>query len=178
MAQEPRFSHPTSWSWLVAQRNPVPSWYVRLLIPCLHLLILDPSQQDRNTIQGYLFSPLRFRRTPTFFAFDPSRSGDPQVKIEEQFSKIYPGRLNECTVIVDNAIFLVAAHWADRSHPNLAVKTVCRGLEWRGEVAIVQVGQFTPYYKRIRNPSAVNKAISRYVFNSPIGGCVPLPHFL
>ena len=45
---------------------------------------------------------------------------------------------------------LIAAHLADQFHPNLAIKTVFRGLEWRGEVAIVQVGRITSYYKSIR----------------------------
>lgn len=92
------------------------------------------------------------------------------MKIEERFSKVFPSRLHECTVIVGNAMFLVAAYWADRSDTNLAIKTVCRGLEWRGELAIVQVGRIIPYYKRVRNPSVVNKAVSRYV-------SAPLPEF-
>lgn len=100
------------------------------------------------------------------------------MKVEETFSKIHPSRLHECTVIVNSAMFLVTAYWANQAHPNLAIKTVCRGLEWRGELAIVQVGRITPYYKRVKNPRSVNKAVSRYV-SSSFTWCRPhAPRFL
>jgi hypothetical protein len=100
------------------------------------------------------------------------------VKIEEKFSKMSPSRLYECTVVVGNAMFLVAAYWNDRSYPNRAIKTVCRGLEWRGELAIVQAGRIVPYYKRVENPSAVNKAVSKYVSISLTRVYFRFAHFL
>jgi hypothetical protein len=43
----------------------------------------------------------------------------------------------------------------------MAVESVGKGLRWKGEIAVVQVGKFTPFYKRPKSPSSVNKAIAR-----------------
>lgn len=85
------------------------------------------------------------------------------MKIEERFSKVYPSSLHECAVIAGNATFLLAAYWTGRSRHNPAIRTVCQDPEWRGGLVIAQVGRITPYYRCVRNPSAVNRAVSRYV---------------
>lgn len=82
--------------------------------------------------------------------------------MEETFStNPAPGDVHDCRVTVGRDVFLIVANWSPDSIPNLALKATCGGLEWKGELSIVQMGTFVPYYKRFKTPSAVNAAISR-----------------
>lgn len=84
------------------------------------------------------------------------------VKVEQKFSKkVGPSRIHDCIVAVGRDTFLVSAYWEAGDGPNRAVEAVCPGLEWRGEIAVIQAGRFVTFYKRMRNPSAVNKVVSR-----------------
>jgi len=69
--------------------------------------------------------------------------------------------VHDCRVIVGRDVFLIVAHWLPDAIPNLALKAACGGLEWKGELSIVQIGRYVPFYKRFKTPSAVNTAISR-----------------
>ena len=66
-------------------------------------------------------------------------------------------------VVVGREIFLVSAYWDGEDSPNRAVEAVCPGLEWRGEIAVVQAGRFVTFYKRVRTPSVVSKVVSKWV---------------
>lgn len=82
--------------------------------------------------------------------------------MEDVFSTVpSPGDVHDCRVVVGRDVFLIVAHWSPDAIPNLALKATCRGLEWRGELSIVQMGTHVPFYKRCKSPSAVNAAISR-----------------
>ena len=84
------------------------------------------------------------------------------IKFEQKFSKkVKSNRIHDCTVVVGNDVFLVSAYWDEAANPNRAVETVCPGLEWRGEIAIVQAGRFVTFYKQVRNTSAVSKVVSK-----------------
>ena len=86
------------------------------------------------------------------------------IKVEEKFSKkIGLSRIHDCIVVVGRNTFLVSAYWEGGDSPNRAVETTCLGLEWRGEIAVVQAGQFVTFYKQVRNPSLVKKAVSKWV---------------
>jgi hypothetical protein len=84
------------------------------------------------------------------------------IEMEESFSaNPSPGDVHDCRVTVGRDVFLIVAYWSPDALPNLALKTTCGGLEWKGELSIVQMGVHVPYYKRCKTPSAVNAAISR-----------------
>ena len=84
--------------------------------------------------------------------------------MEQGFSrKVKQSRIHDCTVVVGCNIFLVSAYWEENDNPNTAVRTACLGLEWRGEIAIVQAGRFITFYKDVRNLSAASKAVSKLV---------------
>lgn len=84
------------------------------------------------------------------------------VKVEQGFSKkVKQSRIHDCTVVVGREIFLISAYWEEKDSPNTAVKAACPGLEWRGEIAIVQAGRFVTFYKDVKNLSVVSKAVSK-----------------
>ncbi|KAF9643069.1 hypothetical protein BDM02DRAFT_3192258 [Thelephora ganbajun] len=86
------------------------------------------------------------------------------VKVEQWFSKkVKSGHIHNCIVVVGRDIFLVSAYWEGTDSPNRAVEAVCPGLEWRGEIAVVQAGRFVTFYKRVRKPSVVTKVVSKFV---------------
>lgn len=86
------------------------------------------------------------------------------IKVEQKFSKkVKLGRIHDCIVTVGRETFLVTAYWEEEDGPNRAVEAVCPGLEWRGEIAVVQAGRFVTFYKRVRTPSVVNKVVSKWV---------------
>lgn len=86
------------------------------------------------------------------------------IKVEEKFSKkINLGRIHDCIVTVGRDRFLISAYWEGGDGPNRAVEAACPGLEWHGEITIVQVGRFVTFYKRIRSPSFINRAVSKWV---------------
>jgi hypothetical protein len=122
-----------------------------------------------GTAHGYLFSSRRTRRTPVKFTTviplvkkSVRDNLEHCIKMEEVFSSApSPGDVHDCRVVVGRNIFLIAAHWSPNAIPNLALKTTCGGLEWSGELSIVQMGTHVPFYKRCKTPSAVNAAISR-----------------
>jgi len=85
------------------------------------------------------------------------------IKVEQKFSKkVGSSRIHECIVVVGRDVFLVSAYWEEEGSPNRAVEATCPGLEWRGEIAVVQAGRFVTFYKQIRNPSLVNRAVSKW----------------
>jgi hypothetical protein len=84
------------------------------------------------------------------------------IKMEDIFStNPSPGDVHDCRVTVGRDIFLIVAYNSPDAIPNLALKTTCGGLEWKGELSVVQMGMHVPYYKRCKTPSAINTAISR-----------------
>lgn len=86
------------------------------------------------------------------------------IKIEEKFSKkVKSNRMHDCTVVAGRDVFLVSAYWEGDAGPNRAVEAACPGLEWRGEIAVVQAGRFVTFYKKFQNPSAVSKVVSKWV---------------
>jgi len=87
------------------------------------------------------------------------------IKVEQKFSKkVKLSRIHDCTVVVGRNIFLVSAYWEGEGVPNRAVEAVCPGLEWRGEIAVVQAGRFVTFYKKVRTSSAVvNAVVSKWV---------------
>lgn len=91
--------------------------------------------------------------------------GNPQyIKVEQQFSKKVPSsRIHDCIVVVGRDTFLVSAYWEEGDSPNRAVEAACPGLEWHGEITVVQVGRFVTYYKQVRRHSIANRAVSRFV---------------
>ena len=124
-----------------------------------------------GTAHGYLFSSRRTRRTPVKFTtvsplVEKSVKGrnhlEHCIKMEEVFLMAPPpGDVHDCRVVVGRNVFLIVAYWSPDTTHNLALKTACGGLEWRGELSIVQMGTHVPFYKRCKTPSAVNAAISR-----------------
>lgn len=106
----------------------------------------------------------------TFTSVVPLDEGfeNPQyIKVEQRFSKkVKPSRIHDCIVTVGRDTFLVSAYWEGGDGPNRAVAAACPGLEWQGEIAVVQAGRFVTFYKRVRNPSLVNRAVSKWVVQS------------
>lgn len=122
-------------------------------------------------MEGYIFSSKRHRRFPVVFGtvvpvaetFENPR----YIRIEDRFSHPIPGNdIHDCKVVVDKNIFLITAYWKEDDHRNMAVESAGKGLRWKGEIAVVQVGRLTPFYKRPKNPSSVNKAVARFAFSS------------
>lgn len=92
----------------------------------------------------------------------PRDNLEPCIKMEDFFlTRPSPGDVHDCRVTVGRDVFLIVAHWSSDATPNLALKATCGGLEWRGDLSVVQMGTHVPYYKRCKTPSAVNTAISR-----------------
>ena len=97
------------------------------------------------------------------------------VKIEAAFAKtVEPQDIHDCMVSVGEDRFLVTAYWAGIEDPNPAVKMACGGLEWRGEIAVVQAGRAVTFYKRLRRTSAVKKVIAKYVVHPSVIVNTPL----
>ncbi|KAF9778449.1 hypothetical protein BJ322DRAFT_1018105 [Thelephora terrestris] len=122
----------------------------------------------RGSIKGYLFTPLLIRRALiSFESMVPRNEGykNPQyLKIEAAFAKtVEPEDVHDCMVSVGKDRFLVTAYWAGTEDPNPAVEMVCGGLEWRGEIAVVQVGRVVTFYKRVRRTTAVKKVVAKFV---------------
>ncbi|KAF9790772.1 hypothetical protein BJ322DRAFT_1104420 [Thelephora terrestris] len=123
---------------------------------------------EDGTTEGYIFRSQRHRRLPIHFktivplaeTFENPR----YIRIKDEFSQPIAGNeIHDCKVIVDKNVFLITAYWKEDGQRNMAVESVGKGLRWKGEIAVVQVGKFTPFYKHPKNPSSVNKAIARFV---------------
>lgn len=97
------------------------------------------------------------------------------IKIEEAFAKtVAPQEIHDCWVSVGEDRFLVTAYWAGTEDPNPAVKTACGGLEWRGELAVIQAGKIVTFYKRVYRIPAVKKVVAKYVLRTPSIANTPL----
>ena len=84
------------------------------------------------------------------------------IKVEQKFSKkVKLSHIHDCIVVVGRDAFLISGYWEEGDSPNRAVEAACPGLEWRGEIAVVQVGRFVTFYKQVKNPSLVNRAVSK-----------------
>jgi hypothetical protein len=84
------------------------------------------------------------------------------VKVEQSFSKkVKASRIHDCIVVVGRDIFLLSAYWEENDKPNTAVQAACPGLEWCGEIGIVQAGRFVTFYKDVKNLSVASKAVSK-----------------
>ena len=121
--------------------------------------------------RGYIFSSQRSRRHPiefkTIVPVAESFENPRYIRIEDRFSQPTTGNeIHDCKVVVDKDVFLITAYWKEDSHRNRAVEAAGKGLRWRGEIAVVQVGRLTPFYKHPKSPSSVNKAVARFVFPS------------
>lgn len=121
-----------------------------------------------GVVGGFLFGRVHPRpRRVSFASLVPRGEGfdNPQyIKIEEKFSKkVKSNRMHDCTVVAGRDVFLVSAYWEGDAGPNRAVEAACPGLEWRGEIAVVQAGRFVTFYKKFQNPSAVSKVVSKWV---------------
>lgn len=119
-----------------------------------------------GVIHGLVFGPARPRPTlVSFVSLIPQGEcfENPQyIKVEEKFSKkVRPSRIHDCTVVIGRDVFVVSAYWEEGGSPNRAVEAACPGLEWRGEIAVVQAGRFVTFYKRVRNTSAISKVVSK-----------------
>jgi len=128
----------------------------------------DSHAKSPGTIDGFIFGPVYPRpRRVSFTCVVPQDEGfdNPQyVKVEEKFSKkVGLSRIHDCTVVAGRNVFLVSAYWEEGTDPNRAVEAACPGLEWRGEIAVVQAGRFVTFYKRFKNPSVVSKVVSKSV---------------
>lgn len=126
---------------------------------------LTTSKEDGIT-EGYIFRSQRSRRVPiSFGAIIPlveTFENPRYIRIEDQFSQPVAGNeIHDCKVVADGKVFFITAYWKEDGHKNMAVESAGRGLRWKGEIAVVQVGKLTPFYKRLRNPSSVNKAVAR-----------------
>lgn len=126
-----------------------------------------------GTTRGYIFSLHRSRRRPVVFRtivpVAETIENPRYIRIEDRFAQPTAGNeIHDCKVVVDKNVFLITAYWKEGDHRNRAVETAGKGLRWRGEIAVVQVGRLTPFYKRPKNPSCVNKAVARFVFPSSL----------
>ena len=134
--------------------------------------LMTTSKGD-GTTAGYLFNPQRSRRIPIIFkATVPAAETfkNPRyICIEDRFSQPIAGNeIYDCKVVVDKKIFLITAYWKEDDHRNMAIESVGKGLRWKGEIAVVQVGKVLPFYKQPKDPSFVNRAVARCVF-LPLG---------
>lgn len=130
------------------------------------ILIQLTFTKTTGTVRGFVFGLVRPRPTPVAFTsivpHDETFSNPRYVKVEQNFSKkVAPSRIHDCTVAIGRDIFLVSAYWEAGGGPNRAVEAACPGLEWRGEIAVVQAGRFVTFYKQMKNPSVVNKVVSK-----------------
>lgn len=131
---------------------------------------LITSKGDGST-GGYIFRSDRLCRLPVDFkAIVPAAETfeNPRyIRIEDEFShQIAGGDIHDCRVVVDKKVFFITAYWKEDGNRNLAVESIGRGLRWKGEIAIVQVGKFKPFYRRLKDPSSANKAVARCVIPS------------
>lgn len=86
------------------------------------------------------------------------------IKVEDGFSKkVRLSSIHDCVVTVGRDTFLVSAYWKGEDAPNRAVEAACPGLEWRGEIAVVQAGRFVTFYKQVKRLSVANRAVSKWV---------------
>lgn len=79
---------------------------------------------------------------------------------------------------MDKSVFLITAYWKNETNRNESVSSACGGLVWKGEIAVVQIGTLVPFYKRPKNPSSVNRAVARFVFQCSTCVAVSDPGFL
>lgn len=134
----------------------------------IYHLLTDSRAETPGTVQGVVFKT--FGPRPMMVSF-PSMIPQAEsfkkpryVKTEQRFSKkVRSNHIHDCTVVVGRETFLVSAYWDAEVGPNRAVESACPGLDWRGEVAVVQMGRFVTFYKQIKSPSSVNKAVSKWV---------------
>jgi hypothetical protein len=117
-------------------------------------------------VGGFIFRPLWPRPVRVTFASNvPHGEGfdNPRyLNLDQRFSKkIKRSCIHECTVAVGRNLFLVSAYWEGSDDPNMAVEAACPGLEWRGEIAIVQAGRFVTFYKNVKSLSVASKSVAR-----------------
>ena len=122
--------------------------------------------QATGVVGGFIFESLRPRPTRvSFTSIVPQGEGfeNPRyIKVEARFSKrVKQSLIHESVVAVGRCSFLVSAYWDEEARSNLAVETLCPGLEWKGEIAVVQAGQLVTFYKEVKNLSIASKAVSR-----------------
>ena len=132
----------------------------------VNALLTHSRTKTPGFVGGFVFGSLRPRPIQVSFAsIVPQGEGfeNPRyVKIEERFSKkVKRSLIHDCTVVVGRGIFLVSAYWEEEGKPNTAVEAACPGLEWRGEIAVVQAGTFVTFYKDVKSLSVASKAVSR-----------------
>ncbi|KAF9786228.1 hypothetical protein BJ322DRAFT_1190856 [Thelephora terrestris] len=121
-----------------------------------------------GVVGGFVFGSVYARpRRVSFTSVVPQGEGfdNPQyIKVEEKFSKkVRQSRIHDCIVFAGRDIFLVSTYWEGEGALNRAVEAACPGLEWRGEIAVVQAGRFVTFYKRFQNSSAVSKVVSKFI---------------
>jgi hypothetical protein len=119
-----------------------------------------------GVVRGLFFGSLRPRPARvSFVSLVPHGEGfdNPRyVKFEPRFSKrVKQNDIHECTVTVGRDTFLISAYWEGKDSPNTAVEVACPGLEWRGEITVVQAGRFVTFYKDVKNLSVASKAVSK-----------------
>jgi hypothetical protein len=136
-------------------------------LPNSHLYLLIRTQVT-GVVGGFIFESLRPRPTRvSFTSIVPQGEGfeNPRyIQVEAQFSKkVKRGLIHESVVVVGRSSFLVSAYWDEEVRSNLAVATLCPGLEWKGEIAVVQAGRFVTFYKEVKSLSTASKAVSRSV---------------
>ena len=102
-----------------------------------------------------------------FTSIVPQAEGfeNPQyVKTEERFSKkVKSSHTYDCIMVVSPETFLVTAFLDAQVGSNWAVESVCPGLDWKGEITVVQVGRFVTFFKQVKNTSVMNRAVSSWV---------------
>jgi len=141
---------------------------VRGRVYLINFISTDPRAKTPGVVRGFVFESVRTRPTPvSFTSMVPQDEGfqNPRyIKVEQRFSKkVKLSRIHDCIVVTGRDTFLVSAYWEEAASPNRAVEAVCPGLEWRGEIAVVQAGRFVTFYKQVKNPSVVNKVVSKWV---------------
>ena len=130
------------------------------------LLSTNLCAKTSGVVRGFVFGPVRPCPTPvSFTSIVPQHETFEQpryIEVEHKFAKkVVLSRIHDCAVTIGRDVFIVSAYWEGADSPNRAVEAACPGLEWRGEIAVVQAGRFVTYYKRVRNPSVVNKVVSK-----------------
>ena len=134
-------------------------------LPSSHLYLLIRIQAT-GVVGGFIFESLRPRPTRvSFTSIVPQGEGfeNPRyIKVEAKFSKrVKQSLIHESVVAVGRSSFLVSAYWDEEACSNLAVGALCPGLEWKGEIAVVQAGQLVTFCKEVKSLSAASKAVSR-----------------
>ena len=55
----------------------------------------------------------------------------------------------------------MSAYWDMEVSLNRAGELACPCLNWKGEITVVQMGCFVTFYKNIKSPSSVDKAVAK-----------------